>query len=191
MSRSGGKPPSLPEDAALWHEVARTVAPLGPRPEITPKAARPEAGAEEPPRKSARPVPPALPGPADKRRAPTPPALSPLDKRTRGRLARGVTGIDGRIDLHGLTQAAAHRRLLTFLAKAQADGARLVLVITGKGRPAETPYGEDDRGILKRMTPVWLAAPDLRGIVVGFEAAARAHGGEGALYVRIRRRKPD
>jgi DNA-nicking Smr family endonuclease len=115
-----------------------------------------------------------------------PPALSPLDRRTRSRLTRGVVAIDRRIDLHGLTQAAAEVRLKRFLAEAQESGARVVLVITGKGAPEGS---REERGVLRRVVPHWLAAADMRSIVVGFEEASRAHGGAGALYVRIRRRR--
>jgi DNA-nicking Smr family endonuclease len=106
-----------------------------------------------------------------------------MDKRTRSRVGRGVVAVDRRIDLHGLTQAAAEARLKRFLHEAQDDGARVVLVITGKG----TDGGE--RGVLRRMTPHWLASPTMRDVVVGFEEASRGHGGSGALYVRIRRRR--
>lgn len=182
MSR---KPPNPPEDASLWDQVAKTVAPLAPR----------RMAAPPPPAKSKAPVaaktaaagPVLPPAAAEKRAPPKPPALSPLDRRTRGRLARGAVAIDRRIDLHGMTQPAAHRRLLAFLDRAQGEGARMVLVITGKGRASESGYGEDARGVLKRMVPIWLSAPELRAIVIGFETAAPAHGGEGALYVRVRR----
>jgi DNA-nicking Smr family endonuclease len=73
--------------------------------------------------------------------------------------------------------------LRRFLRSAQADGARIVLVITGKG--ARDPY--DERGVLRRQVPLWLESADLRSLIVGFETASAGHGGEGALYVRIRR----
>jgi DNA-nicking Smr family endonuclease len=102
----------------------------------------------------------------------------------RSKISRGITAIDARLDLHGFTQATAHRKLIAFLERAQDNDARLVLVITGKGGDS----GEG-RGVLRRMVPIWLGAPDLRQIVVGFEPAGRAHGGDGALYVRIRRNR--
>ena len=99
------------------------------------------------------------------------------------RVARGKETIDGRLDLHGLTQCEAHAALLRFLRTASARDARLVLVITGKGaRP-----GEGERGVLKRKVPQWLGLPEFRMLVIGFEGAHVAHGGEGALYIRIRR----
>jgi DNA-nicking Smr family endonuclease len=100
----------------------------------------------------------------------------------RQRLSRGSAGVDARLDLHGLTQAAAKLRLENFLRNAQARGHSLVLVITGKGA------GDDpERGVLRRQAPHWLALPEFRSLVVGFEEAGRGHGGAGALYVRVRR----
>jgi DNA-nicking Smr family endonuclease len=96
------------------------------------------------------------------------------------RVARGKETIDGRLDLHGLTQSEAHGELLRFLRNANARDARLVLVITGKGRGPEP-------GVLRRQVPQWLGLPEFRSFVVGFEGAHIAHGGEGALYVRVRR----
>ncbi|MFG1346028.1 Smr/MutS family protein [Xanthobacter autotrophicus DSM 431] len=124
--------------------------------------------------------------------APPAPPLATLEPKTRRRLTRGAE-VDARLDLHGLTQAAAHRRLRLFLMEAQALGHSVVLVITGKGDPerlmSHGPAFGEGRGVLKRAVPLWLAEPDLRAVVVGFESAGRRHGGEGALYVRIRRQR--
>jgi DNA-nicking Smr family endonuclease len=76
---------------------------------------------------------------------------------------------------------------VSFLAGAQAQGHRLVLVITGKGRARESWPAPDERGVLRRLVPQWLALPELRVLVLGFEPAQRTHGGDGALYVRLRR----
>lgn len=117
---------------------------------------------------------------------PAPPTLAPIDDRTKRRLARGSMPIDERLDLHGLTQDAAHSALRHFLVAARSRGARMVLVITGKGKSGSG--GEiRDRGVLRRAVPHWLADPALRAIVVGFEEAHLAHGGAGAIYVRLRR----
>jgi DNA-nicking Smr family endonuclease len=116
-----------------------------------------------------------------------PPALAPLPRRERQRLSRGVAAIDARIDLHGMTQAQAHGALMHFLRRAQADGSKFALVITGKG--ARFAAGDGERGLLKRQVPMWLRLPEFRTLVVGFETAHAAHGGEGALYVRLRRPK--
>ena len=95
--------------------------------------------------------------------------------------------IDVRVDLHGKTQSEAHAALFSFLRKAQSDGTKFVLVITGKGRSA----GEDfsGRGVLKRQVPQWLRLAEFRRYVLGFEDAHLRHGGAGALYLRIRRRR--
>jgi DNA-nicking Smr family endonuclease len=110
--------------------------------------------------------------------------LQPLDRRMRQRVARGREQIDARIDLHGLTQSEAHAALARFVSSAAARGARLVLVITGKGG-----RGDGERGVLRRQVPHWLALPEFRDLVGGFEDAHVAHGGAGALYVRLRRRR--
>jgi DNA-nicking Smr family endonuclease len=110
-----------------------------------------------------------------------PPPLAPMERRAKSRVARGALAIDRRVDLHGLTQIAAERELDGFLRAAQDGGARIVLVITGKGKSGE------ERGVLRRMVPMWLSAARWRHLVVGFEEAAPNHGGSGALYVRIRR----
>lgn len=115
-----------------------------------------------------------------------PPSLARIDDKTRRRLVRGVVPIDGRLDLHGMTQDAAHSALRHFLHRERAAGSRIVLVITGKGRggPGETVW---DRGVLRRAVPHWLSDTDLRDVVIGFEEAHLAHGGAGAIYVRLRR----
>ena len=114
------------------------------------------------------------------------PALSPILRKERHRLARGNAAIDARIDLHGLTQAEAHGALRRLLRRSQADGAKFVLVITGKGAP-DASRGE--RGVLRRQVPMWLALPEFRRYVLGFDVADTGHGGEGALYVRLRKAK--
>ena len=175
------------DELKLWGRVTEEIAPLATRPATTEEAAPPR-----PPRPTKKTAPPQPPPPASAApRPPSPkqPALSPIDRRTRSRLTRGAVAIDARIDLHGLTQAAAHRRLIRFLHDAQADGARVVLVITGKGRPPGAD-GAGERGILRRMVPEWLTAAENRPLVVGFDEAAPNHGGSGALYVRIRRARP-
>lgn len=176
---------SLSEDErALWETVTRAVAPLRRRKakikaieEAEPIAAPLPA---KPVRKTVTPLPAAPAKPAG------PPPLAPLGRRMRQKLGRGTEPIDARIDLHGLTQADAHAALAHFLRRAQRDGARVVLVITGKGaRPGADPHAE--RGVLKRQVPLWLESSELRPLVVGFESAGTGHGGAGALYVRVRK----
>jgi DNA-nicking Smr family endonuclease len=169
----------------LWSEVTRDIAPFRARvPSKQDTANEPE----RPPPASAKPgLPRASPLSSAPRERNQPP-LAPLGRRLRQRIARGSYAIGGRLDLHGLTQREAHDRLLGFLRTAQARGDTVVLVITGKGAPgAEAGH---ERGVLKRQVPLWLRLPAFRELVVGFEAAHVSHGGEGALYVRVRRRRP-
>jgi DNA-nicking Smr family endonuclease len=169
------------EELALWHHAVRDAAPLHPSefvpppqplPPTPPRAAVPSL--QEPIRASS---PPAGP-PAARRLDPTGPV--DLDRRSWLKLRRGSYPIDARIDLHGMTQAEAHARLASFLAAAQARGNRCVLVITGRG----LRHG----GTLREMTPRWLETGSNRGIVLSFAQARLHHGGEGALYVLLRRR---
>jgi len=163
------------EERALWDTVTRAVAPLRKR-----KAKKHEESAAV----AAVAAAPLLAKPAAAPRTQAPP-LAPLGRRMRSKLARGSEPIDDRIDLHGMTQADAHAALAHFLRRAQARGARVVLVITGKGARGEDAFSE--RGILKRQVPHWLESAALRPMVIGFEGAGLGHGGAGALYVRLRR----
>jgi DNA-nicking Smr family endonuclease len=166
------------EEHTLWSGVTRSITPLRTRPEPvgnTPAAAT--APKPSPRSKTAVPVPAAAPKP------PAPPVLSPLGRRFRQRVARGSEVIEDRIDLHGLTQARAHDALLRFLRTRHSQGVRTALIITGKG--TGDAFGE--RGVLKRQVPMWLRTAEFRGFIIGFEDAGLRHGGEGALYVRLRR----
>jgi DNA-nicking Smr family endonuclease len=172
-----------PEEWELWAHVARQATPLPGRrlPEPPPSPAPPDTAGTE--REIAGP-------PAGAPHAGSRPALkplAPLERRMRQRLARGQLPVDGVLDLHGLRQDEAHRALFAFIHMRQRQGASLVLVVTGKGGAAAAAPGSAERGVLRRLVPHWLADPGLRGAVTGFETAARGHGGEGALYVRLRR----
>jgi DNA-nicking Smr family endonuclease len=107
-----------------------------------------------------------------------------IDKRTVIRLRRGLIPPETQIDLHRQTQEGAHRLLATFLATSQARGQRCVLVITGKG------YGSGGAGVLKTMVPRWLSEEPNRERVLAFCHAVTAHGGDGALYVLLRKPRP-
>lgn len=191
MKRSSFSIPDLPassrkrhlseEERALWESVARQVKPLRKKPRLAkqtpslagePPAARPGA--------SPRPI---VSVPAPKPSKPATPPLAPLGRREKSRLSRGRNEIDARLDLHGMTQTRAHRELSSFLYRCHSAGFTFVLVITGKGKIG----AESERGILRRQVPQWLALPEFRAVVVGFEQAHIGHGGEGALYIRIRR----
>jgi DNA-nicking Smr family endonuclease len=164
-----------PEERILWTAVTKSIAPL--REAIATENDGAELSDSAGSAGKLAPVVSSLTGEN------SPPPLAPLGRRMRQRVARGKDMIDGRLDLHGLTQAEAHVTLLRFLRAASSRGARLVLVITGKGVRAS----EGERGVLKRQVPRWLDLPEFRALVVGFEDAHVAHGGEGALYVRVRR----
>ncbi len=113
---------------------------------------------------------------------PLPQAPEGIEPNRRHRIARGRDPIAARLDLHGLDQDRARARLLAFLEGAQAQGFRAVLVITGKGVQGE--------GVLRRRAPEWLADARLRSVVAGLSPADPHHGGEGAYYVALKRRKP-
>jgi DNA-nicking Smr family endonuclease len=165
------------DDRTVWSLITRTIAPLKRR-RAQPVLA--EAPASEPPAVRKAPSAPVIRRPV----APAVPPLVPLDRRSKQRIARGREPIEARLDLHGLNQSKAHAVLSRFVQRAQANGACNVLVITGKGASAD-PYGS--RGVLKRQVPLWLRLPEFRAYVVSVEDAHSGHGGEGALYVRIRR----
>jgi DNA-nicking Smr family endonuclease len=169
------------EDRILWATITRTVTPLKGRKskeEPRPEAILPPEEPLDASRSQALAITP-LPS-SEKKGSPRP---AQLDLPTKKKLAKGSIRIDGRIDLHGLTQGEAHILLFAFLHRAYMEDRRYVLVITGKG----SSFGSD--GILRRAVPAWMATPSFRSIVGAHEPAARHHGGAGALYVRLKRRE--
>ncbi len=173
----------------IWRRVAQTVtpragstlpeAPAAPLPEPVPA---PRAAAERP--APARAFPAASYRPPVS--APRPPPVG-LERRYRRRVADGRIPVEAVLDLHGMTQSQAHVALHRFLVGAQRDGARLVIVVTGKGVKERTRRDAAEPGVLRRAVPFWLRDAALRPIVIGFEEASLGHGGAGALYVRLRR----
>jgi DNA-nicking Smr family endonuclease len=171
MSKGRGSRVLDPADRALWSEITKSIKPL--RKTLPQTASVEPAPSEE--GEAQRKADPTLAPKQSKAAANPPPPLARFDRRARNRVSRGRIEIDGRLDLHGLTLERARSRLSLFLASSQSRGATLVLVITGKS------------GAMRREAPHWLSLPELRSLIVGFEEAAPAHGGTGALYVRIRR----
>ena len=169
-----------PEDRQLWARVARSVTPMAGRrmsedidadldfeKQMAEIAVRPVGAKMDPIRTPA--AKPAGPRPAS------------LERPTHRKISKGRVPIEATLDLHDLSQIEAHRFLLLFLQRAHADRLRHVLVITGKGTAPSS------QGVLRRAVPMWLATAPFRPLVSGFHSAARHHGGEGALYIRLRR----
>jgi DNA-nicking Smr family endonuclease len=175
------------DERELWHIVTRSIAPLRgrTRKEATAIPAEDPVPVAPPTAKVKAKTVGAPPAPCVAVAKPSPP-LAPLDRRLTRRVARGNAALDARLDLHGMTQEQAHYALLRFIRSAQADGAKVVLVITGKGLRGRSDGG-GERGVLRRLVPHWLGLAEFRTYIVGFEAAHVTHGGEGALYVRLRR----
>jgi DNA-nicking Smr family endonuclease len=166
----GRRLPDLPEDPAAAEPLAKPTRTTRRRP--SPKPAAPATPAKTPP-------PPLEIGRA-----------AGVDKRQAERLKRGRTAIDARIDLHGMTQAEAHRRLIAFVDRGAATGWRCVLVITGKGLTPKGPKAEmagRGSGVLREAVPRWLNEPPLRPRVIAFTYAQPKDGGHGALYVLLKR----
>jgi len=201
---SPGKPPEQPaeqpaeDDLALWRHVTRDARPLAKRP----AAPRPETQApvdkKPSPTAASKPKPPAKQ--KDAPHPPTPPPKAPelakravvgVDKRTAGRMKRGKLPVEGRLDLHGLTQNEAERALAAFLVRSQERGHRCVLVITGKGGGERRGEDFSKTGVLRRMVPLWLNQPANRARILAFDEARAQHGGAGALYVLLRRARTD
>ena len=179
-------------EKALWRFAMRDAVPLPgrtlpPEPAPAPEAAPVEKSAPEPPRPRAK--------------APAQPIALPrlsvastpgLDTRSAERPKRGQLAIEGRLDLHGMTQDNARAALDHFIGEAYASGKRALLIITGKGlKPREPAYPWDHStgGVLKAMTPRWLNEAPNRGRVLAITEAQPRHGGSGALYVLIRRQR--
>lgn len=179
MSRTTGKALS-DEDRVLWSLVARSATPLKGRTsiEMEPAEALSMQDALADKRPAGAPA-PAIPSASKKQVVQT-----RFDRPTHDKVAAGRLPIEGRVDLHGMTQDQAYGLLLLFLSRAHARGVRYVLVITGKGSSS----GGD--GILRRAVPAWLATVPFRGLVSSHDNAAQHHGGGGAIYIRLRKPSP-
>jgi DNA-nicking Smr family endonuclease len=177
-----------PEEKELWQNVARSINPLNPKKKVV----------EEPTFTPA--IPPTSPPapklapfrlgerPAAKIDAPPVPSLR-MDAKTHDRMTRGKIAPEARIDLHGMTVAEAHAELNHFILSAQASALRLVLVITGKGKPdRDEHFLARPTGVLRQQVPHWLRLPPLGHVVQQVAQAHLRHGGSGAFYVYLRRR---
>jgi DNA-nicking Smr family endonuclease len=179
------KRPLKPEELRIWSMVAATVHPLpGKR---SPASAagdggdrRSTDGGSRKPLAKSQAAAPSIPHPARLAGPLLPQREKEIEPRRKHRIARNREPIGGRIDLHGMTYDQARAALEAFLRRAWDEGYRAVLVITGKGLAGD--------GVLRRATPEWLAAPGLAHIVAGISEAHRRHGGEGALYVALKRK---
>ncbi|MBL8837420.1 MAG: Smr/MutS family protein [Alphaproteobacteria bacterium] len=182
--RRPSRPAHATEDEKrLFATVMRDAVPVKRRAKLI-HPAKPAAKPEPVP----PPPPPVPPPPAAAKRGRAGPVAAPpkpnpgLDRGTEKRLKAGDIPIERRIDLHGMTQAAAHAALDRFVRQAARDGLRLLLVITGKGSASE--------GVLRRAVPRWLNSGEHAATVLRTAPAQARHGGEGALYVLMRRRRP-
>lgn len=186
-----------PEDRAVWAQVAATAVPLhvssaaaAPDPASGPAPPAPDAA---PARRTVKPVSPPAPR-VTLDLAPDPHALLErphphMDRRRFDKLRRGRLDPEARIDLHGMTSERAHAALTGFILDAHAADLRLVLVITGKGREEDSGFGPRRHGILRHSLPHWLTLPPLGARILQVAPAHQRHGGGGAFYVYLRRRR--
>lgn len=185
------KPPTGPDDdKRLWRLVASTVTPRAPaKPEkmrskarIRPSLKADTALPAEPPTRLVSIAPLRL-RPEDLAPAALKPPKGPvghIEPNRKLRIVKAREQIGARLDMHGLDQDQARATLEAFIRRAYEDGHRAVLVITGKGRVGQ--------GVLRQRTPEWLAGPAVREMVAGVSTADQRHGGEGALYVALKRK---
>lgn len=178
-----------PDEAELWEKVIAAASPLRPKAAAHLETPLPEPRTAPAPRTESVTLPPLI------RRSEFAPTVTldlrpdlsaaqriDMDRKKFGRMKRGKLAPEGRIDLHGMTQAQAHSALTGFVLMSHQMGRRLVLVITGKGQgPAA--------GVLRQQVPHWLSLPPLRGVLLHMAEAHQSHGGGGALYVYLRRKR--
>jgi len=187
MARASGRRTPSDDEIALWRGFTRDVRPLR-------RQTRGKSDPTPPPdaTKTAVKAPAATATTADRRPRPqpTPPlvveprrhALPGIDKSTARRFQKGDLAIDGRIDLHGMTQADAHEALARFVRRGYLEGRRCLLAITGKG-------GLKGEGILRQALPRWLSEPQFGPMILAIGPAREKHGGGGAFYLLLRRRR--
>ncbi|WP_127143767.1 Smr/MutS family protein [Pelagibacterium montanilacus] len=194
QGRAGGLSPG---DITIWDAVGRTVDPLSRRKTADPRAFLEKLGDPAPAPLAGKRGASVTPSPAPFNPPPAPrgprrdPAKRAIEPGLRRRVEKGRVPIDATLDLHGMTQDRARARLERFVHDTVGRGYRTVLVITGKGLK-KTGYLQIERqGVLRTMVPIWLTDPGLSALVSGWEPAHVGHGGEGALYVRLKRRRDE
>ncbi|TCM18967.1 DNA-nicking Smr family endonuclease [Novosphingobium sp. PhB165] len=181
------------EEAQVWAQVARTVTPLekrrpAPAPAELVEAKAIAAPAAPPPKKVKGRVPPPLaPKPAPPK--PAGPGALQLDGSWEKRIAKGTLAPDFSLDLHGSSLDQAYLRLMHGLTQAKSMGARVVLVVTGKPRPVDAMDRGTARGAIRAKIADWLAASEHAFDIVAVRGAHRRHGGQGALYVVLKKRR--
>ncbi len=192
MTGDKKKPDLDRDDLDLWRQVTENLKPLPDKarnrnPADLPEKARaptPNTAPLRPVKKtpiSERAVPPEV--------IPPPPKPAAMETRRIRKLARGITSFDAKIDLHGMTQKEAHARLMMFLREAKNRGNRNVLVVTGKGRAGarEPEPGREAPGVIRRNIRHWLNEPVFAELVAAWSPARQHHGGDGAIYIQVRR----
>ena len=188
MVRSMGKRDrKTDDDAELWTRVAETAKPLQKNRVARVGAPKP---AQPPKTKTAKAAAKCALAPAAPARPSHTPSKGLLDRHTARKLDKGRLAVEARLDLHGMRQRDAHAALRKFLKWAQSKDYRHVLIITGKGSSRAEPksfYDDEVRGVLRQAVPHWLVHGDLAPLIVSFSEAPRRLGGEGALYVRLRK----
>lgn len=186
-----GKRSLSDEEKKLWEFVTRNATKLRPEEEADLEEAEDSTPAEEVPAVFI-PIPATLPHRKDHKThddsALSAGAYAGIDRNTAERLRKGKLPIDGRLDLHGFTREEAQRLLDRFIISHAERESRCLLVITGKGVRKDV-QATPERGILREMLPVWLASPALRRFVLAFDVAQPKHGGTGAFYVLLRRKR--
>lgn len=160
------------DERRLWRETIRDVRPLRARrpPVLPPAGAAPEPKTDPAGGQPRRPL-----------QAPPLERMAGIDRANAERLKRGLHTIEAQLDLHGMSQAEAHRELAAFVRRSRAADRRCVLVITGRG------LGPNGSGILKSSVPRWLEEPELRSHILAIATAQPRHGGAGATYLLLRR----
>lgn len=183
------------EEAEVWALVARTVTPLEKRRPAAASAATVPTPPKTvvfppaPPKKVKGRVPPPLPPKPVVPAKPKVDAPLHLDGSWEKRISKGTLIPDFSLDLHGSNLDQAYVRLMHGLTQAKAMGARVVLIVTGKPRPVDAMDRGSARGAIRAKITDWLAASDHGHDIVAIRGAHRRHGGQGAIYVVLRKRR--